>query len=243
MKKFLLMIFAAAFAVSCSTDGPSYSSSYPIYATFEYPDLSYSTVFGPDSTFVDTEGRIGIGWGDLCFSHKISDSGEFEGGFMLSYLKASGMDEKPEDYVVNPYRVTGPEFKLAKYNTYSVFYANPNDNMMPEKHFEFLSKKYGVCTMDHCWVNNTEAVHQAIKDNFTPGDELILKANGYLDGELTGTASIKLAADTTIYNWTKFNLKPLGIVDEVEFEMHSTARNIPTYFCLDEMMVSVKIEY
>jgi hypothetical protein len=118
---------------------------------------------------------------------------------------------------------------------------NPLD--MPERDITFLSKQYGTCTVKHCWINNTEEVYEAAK-SFETGDKLVLTATGYLNGVMTGEAQINLALpDTTIYNWTKFNLEKLGDVDAIDFELYTSRTDIPTSFCLDELNVSVNITY
>lgn len=243
MKKIILFVIAAVMVAACG-DGPSYSSEYYETVLFEYASdyTKYEQLFGSDSTYVDATGKLGIGWGDLAFYHNLEGE-NLAGGFMLSYLKPAGdgTKERPEGYVPSPYRAMGLYYPLNR--TYAVFCQNPDDTKMPQHDFAFLTIDYGSCTMSHCWVNNTEEVFDAVKKNFVPGDELVLMATGYLDGAKTGTAKIKMAADTTIYNWTRFDLSPLKTVEFVDFEITSTNENIPTKICMDELVAKIKIEY
>lgn len=98
------------------------------------------------------------------------------------------------------------------------------------------------------YVNNTAEVVEAVKQNFVDGDRLVLKATGYLNGTKTGEAEIELAEyteqkDSIIVNWTPFDLDKLGKVQYVEFEMISTKDNIPTAFCMDDMVARISLEY
>lgn len=234
----LLIIFSALlfFMVSCS-DGPTYSQNYVTVTTFEYTGVDYEKEFGSDSTFYDAKNGLGLGWGDLVFHHKVAVGGIFQGGFVLSYMKAPGFDEKPADYVTSPYRVAG-SFVSSTNRTYAVF-CQTYDTEMPQHDVTFLSSKYGTCAPKYCWVNNSEAVYEALKQN---GGSLTLKATGYLGDELTGTSEMKLAADTVVYNWTRFDLTPLGNIDAIDFEL-KTEELIPMNFCLDELSADIKIEY
>ena len=239
MKKIVFFLMAAVAAVSCAEG--TYSTEYVLCSTFEYSNIDYDAVFGSDSTFFDDQNKVGIGWGDIAFQHKVSESdAQFKGGFMLSYLKASGMDEKPEDFVSNRYRVAGPVVKGAEKNVYVVFCQSSE---MPEHDVTFMQTTYGTFTASHCFVNNTEAVYQAVKKNFKEGDELKLIATGYKAGQVTATAEIKLAADTVMYNWTLFDLKKLESVEHIDFSLVSTNPAVPTDFCLDELQGKVAIAY
>ena len=239
MKKISFFVLAVLFAASCSIDG-GYNQSYDQTISFEY-NVDYDEVFGEDSLYFDNVGKKGLMWNDLAFMHKVTDDGTFQGGFILSHLNPAGKDAKPKDQVVSDYRVTGSASK--KGNTYAVYKMNKDQMMMPERDFQFLMKDYGTCTVSHCLVNNTETVYDAAK-KFENGDKLVLTATGYLNGAVTGTAEINLALpDTTIYNWTKFDLSKLGNVDAIDFDLYSSRSDIPTMFCLDEMKAHVDISY
>ena len=170
MKKVILFVFAVVMAVSCSLDGGY--QKYEIRTTFEYRDqmgVDYEQTFGKDSVYFDTVGKSGAYWGDLLFHQKISDAGQFLGGFALSYLAPSGMGEKKADYVYNDYKVAGPKLPANQINTYAVFYQNPDAAMMPQNSISFLPSQYATCVLNTSSVNNTESVYYAAKKNYKNG--------------------------------------------------------------------------
>lgn len=238
MKKILIFIFAGIMAVSCLGDG-KVSESYPLVTDFEYADAVYESEFSADSTCVGSGG--GISWYDIAFHNKVSDAGEFQGGFILSRLKGAGLDDKGSDHVANPYKVAGKPFTVN--NTYAVYKMSMNPSDMPEHDITFLNKDYGTCTVSHFWINNTEEVYEAAK-NFENGDKLVLSVTGYRNGVMTGSVDVNLALpDTTMYNWTKIDLQKLGDVDAIDFELYPSRSDIPTSFCMDELNVSINLSY
>jgi hypothetical protein len=245
MKKVILFVFAVVMAVSCSLDGGGYQK-YEIRTTFEYNyqmGVDYEQTFGKDSVYHDTVGKAGAYWQDLLFHQKISDAGQFLGGFALSYLAPSGMGEKKDDYVYNEYKVAGPKLSANQINTYAVYLQNPDATKMPQNSISFLSSQYATCVLKYCYVNNTEAVYYAAKNNFTTGDKFVLTATGYLGSIVTGEASITMASvDSVMYNWTKFDLEKLGIVDKIDFKLSSSngSFGVPMTFCLDELVAEVE---
>lgn len=238
MKKIALLISAVLLAASCSIDG-GYNQDYDLVSTFEY-GVDYDDAFGADSLYYDAQYKVGIQWNDVVFKHNVADDGTFQGGFILSHLEPAGMSPV-KDQAISDYRVAGP--KLSFNNTYAVYKMNMEPTAMPEHDIEFITKEYGTCTVNHCWVNNTETVYNAAK-SFQTGDKLVLTATGYRNGVVTGTAEINLALpDTTMYNWTKFNLAKLGAIDAIDFELYSSRSDIPTCFCMDEFSATVAISY
>lgn len=238
MKKIVFFVFAALMAASCLNG--TYSQSYAIVTDFTYTDETYPNEFGQDSTCFGSGG--GFPWYDIAFHNKVTSTGEFQGGFLLSHLEAPGFGEKDKDYVLNPYRVAGKPFE--RNNTYAVYFENQDDSKMPEHGVTFLvDAKYGTCTLSHCWINNTEMVYEAAK-SFESGDKLVLTVTGYRGGVMTGTTEVNLALpDTTIYTWTKIDLQPLGTIDAIDFDLYASRSDIPTYFCLDELNAKVDIAY
>jgi hypothetical protein len=107
----------------------------------------------------------------------------------------------------------------------------------------------GACIMSSCFVNNTVAVAQAVEKNFEVGDRMMLKATGYLGGKKTDSAEIvlaeKLAAkDSVMYTWTNFDLRKLGSVDKVDFELIiPEGKDIPATVCIDDFLASVTFQY
>ena len=236
MKRFIYIIFASFLVASCF-DGSNYYEKFTDVTTFEYTQEDYAKLFGSDSTYFDASQGVGIKWNYFAFYHK-TFNGMFLGGFQLSYMKPSGNADKPEGYALNPYRVVGPQLSSTN-KTYSVFHQSADPSEMPEHDFGFLVPSNGTCTPRHCWVNNSEAVYEALK----PGDEFKIVAKGFLGGKETGTVEIKLAADTLVYNWTKFDLAKIGPVDAMDFEIVSSNASVPKFFCMDELVADVNIEY
>ena len=237
MRKLFWAALAAVCMISC-TNSSSFYQKYVEVATFEYAGLDYEKIFGADSIYVGSPNDIGLAWGqDFAFGHKVTESTHL-GGFSLSYMTPAGLEDavKPEGYLKSLYRASGP-VRSAK-NTYAVFRQSYE---MPEKDFEFLSPTYGTCQPIICWVNNSELVYDALVSK--PGATLTLKATGYLKKAETGAAEIKLAADTVMYNWTKFNLSGLGAVDEIDFELIASDPSIPLYVCIDELSADITIDY
>ncbi len=237
MRKLVFAALAAVCMISC-TKGADFFQKYYEISTFEYSGIDYDKVFGADSIYVGSPNDIGIGWGqDFAFGHKVSEATHL-GGFSLSYMKPAGLADavKPEGYVKSLYRVSGP-VRAAK-NTYAVFRQSYE---MPAKDFEFLNPTYGTCLPKICWVNNSELVYDALVSK--PGATLTLKATGYLKKTATGSAEIKLAADTVMYNWTKFDLTGLGSIDEIDFQLIASDPAIPLYVCMDELSAEISIEY
>jgi hypothetical protein len=96
-------------------------------------------------------------------------------------------------------------------------------------------------------VNNTSLVVKTIKERFHLGDRLTLKAVGYLDGKMGPSVEMLLAdysaqKDSVVTVWTPFELSKLGTVDRIDFELLST-KEIPLYFCMDNMTATVSLSY
>lgn len=243
MKKTFLILFTAAFAaVSCGIDG-GYNEQYQYVGHFEFNDNVYEKEFGSDSLFFNVSEKDGFSFGDFAYYHKLGSDNSFQGGFLLSCLKPTGIGEKKSEQI-SSYRVAGNPLKDNRMNTYAVYVENKDASLMPADDIKFRVTEYGSFKAAHCWVNNTEEVYEAVKKTFENGDKLRLTANGYLKGAPTGTAEITLALpDTVMYNWTKFNLEKLGVVDKIDFELYSSRSDLPKAFCLDELTGVVNIQY
>ena len=239
MKRIIYMLCVAAMAVSCFGDGPSTKRSYYLDVDFEYG----GNIFQTDSVRFDNTEGIGVGYSDLHFYHKLDPAKkDVVGGWAVSGLRGSGKALGRNEYRVN----SGAGLNGSP--TYTVFKYNDNPGNMPEHAVYFVNRDYGTCTMLGCYVNNTAQVVDSIKANFTEGDRLILKAIGYLNGAKTGEAKFTLAEytgqkDSIVVNWTPFDLDKLGEVEYVDFEVTSTAKNVPTSFCMDDMVAFIALEY
>ena len=246
MKKILMIILTALTAVACLDQG-SFSQAYTADVTFEYSDNVYKESFR-DSVYVMSEGDAFLcGQFPIFFSQKYKD-GAVEGGFMLSCLKGGKNGEVTTEFKKNDeWRVNAPSGNLGS-KTYVVFYDNPDELRMPKHDVEFGYKSSGYMTPSACYVNNTTLVARKINEFFKDGDKLTLKAIGVTPTGTTVETSITLAEftaarDSIMYNWTQFPLSSLGSVDYVDFEVESTNPNVPGYFCMDNFIAGVQIEY
>lgn len=235
----------AFMAVSCFDLDSRSEQTYTLLASFEYNGLDYVTEFGADSLLFDSKEGLGLGFQDLAFYHKLNaEKTDVLGGFIASYLSSA----KAEEGGNNASRAYDVLAKKNAKNTYLVYRTAPEPSNMPEHDVEFLSKKYGTCTMAGCYVTNTVEVADSLAANFEKGDRLTLKAVGYLDGKKTDSAEIALAdfsaqKDSIVSTWTVFDLKKLGAVEYIEFTLTSTKPDVPLNFCLDNMVASVSLSY
>lgn len=249
MKKVLFYVIVAFLSVSCFKD-ISYISMYHLLATFEYQNPSVQ--WYKDSTYYAGPEYVGLMWNnDLAFCHSVDEfSGDFRGGFRLSCLEGlirpEGESESDAE-LDKTWRVHAPKDE----NAYSVFWFG---SRVPKSHIRFLTYNYGTCTMNSCYVTNTALVAEEVKKNFRRGDKLTLTAVGYLNSKETARTSIEMAdytlydkngvqKDSIVSNWTKFDLSKLGTVDDVRFEMTAGMRSIPLYFCLDNLVCLINLEY
>lgn len=245
MKKILILCLVAFFAISCLSSG-SFNQTYTAELTFEYSESAYKDF--KDSVYVLNEGE-GFAYGQypiiLMQKHL---NGKFQGGFLLSYLKGAEKGQLEEEFKANDeYRVLSKGGAFDS-KTYTVFYANPVASMMCAHDIDFMYKNNGSFTPQLCYVNNTTMVARKVRENFVDGDKLTLKAIGHKHDGTTVETSIVLAEyteakDSVMYNWTQFNLASLGAVDYIDFEINSTNASVPGYFCLDNLVAGVQIEY
>ena len=96
---------------------------------------------------------------------------------------------------------------------------------------------------------------EEVAGKFVRGDKMTLKAIGYKDGKETGVAEIALAdftqndktgqpKDSIVSRWTTFDLSKLAAVDKVRFEIEMLGESdVQKYFCLDNLIADIAIEY
>lgn len=240
MKRIFLFFIVMTLAVSC-LDGGKFNHSYPLPVTFE----AGASVFGPDSLYLNTEGKKeGIYWDCLLFCHKLEQD-EFKGGFILSnheYPKSGVLEGLPN----NEYRVNYKNQEVP--NAYAVFCETDD---MPESHLNFVfpvsPQLKGTCSLKSVMVNNTVAVADAVNTTFVDGDVLTLEVTGYLAGKQTEKAEMKLAEFTTskdsiIHNWTLLDISKLGTVDSVRFAViPPEGKTVPKAVCIDNLLVNITI--
>ena len=244
MKRILALIIMTVSLASC-LGSAVYNEAYTECATFEYDGNNYTEMFGSDSVYVESIYKVGFPWRTfLAFGHKLAeDSAEFEGGFLLSYLSVPE-SENTENLDNNLYRAS-QICAASQRNTYVVF---SKTESMPEKHFWFNYQQgeiKGTCSPQFVSVNNSVEVIKSVKDNFQDGDVMILKAIGYLEGERTGEAQIRLAEftsakDSIVTNWTLLKLDALGQVDKIEFDFVMPDEcPVPKVVCMDDFTVNL----
>ena len=243
MKRLSIILFTMMAVSSCLLESDAdMGEKYALIASFQYPDIKFNT----DSTFVNAKDTIGFGFDAMNFYHKLDDDNMTSlGGFTLSRVEmpASGHTEG----LKNMYRALVPK-NSAKGNIYTVFHHNPDKSKMPQHSVGFAYKDFGTCVMNACVVTNTVEVADFVKQNFKLGDRLSVKATGYLKGVKTGEAQVNLAdfsaqKDSVVSTWTMFDLKKLGAVDCIDFEMISSNPDVPTYFCMDNMYAQIELQY
>ena len=248
MKKILVVCCLAMMAVSCFKDGPTNSYQYNLLASFEYvSDYDIKNQFGDDSLYFDTASGLGMGWNDVAFMHKLSsDKKTHEGGFILSCLKGKlYADGYEADASTDMYRVNA---KADSTRMYVVFVDAGAEDKMPAHDVEFVGDQYGSCVMVGCYVNLPLYVAAAASKEFKDGDALVLKATGYRDGNVTAEKSMNLitCADGKVAllpRWTLFDLKALGDIQYVDFDVQSSNPAVPEVFCMDNFGAKVSIEY
>lgn len=238
MKRFLLGIAMLFSVVSC-LESTGTKISETLYITFD--ESFRDDFFGADSVYTETPFMC---YGMLVFGNKVDkvdeSTVEFKGGFALSCLSGD-VKESEEPTSINPFRAYAP---IGRRNMYTVYFQSDD---MPEKDVFFNASSFGTCVMGACSVNNTVEVVDFVKKNFVPGDRITLTATGFLAGEKTGSAEIYLAdyslqKDSVVTNWTSFNLNKLGSIDAIDFEITSS-KEVPTSFCLDNMIATVTLSY
>ena len=248
MKRILFFLLAALSMTSCLETGSGMGQKYALVANFQYPGIAFKS----DSTFVNAKDTVGFGYDVQNFYHKLDPSlTHLEGGFLLScaQMPKSGNTDR----LMKTYRALNPAGTFED-NIYTVYRQNPDKSLMPEHAVKFAPEMYDIvlkkktCKIYGCYLTNTVEVAEYVKANFKTGDRLVVKATGYFNGNKTAETEIALAdftekKDSIVSVWTPFELTKLGFVDYVDFEITSTDPNVPTYFCMDNMVAEIEVEY
>ena len=245
MKRLFFVLFSLIMISSCLDDGSGTIETFTDTVTFTYPTLAFRS----DSTYFNN-GKTpqGFGYnGMMNFYHKLgSDNTVFHGGFILSCLEMPlSLNTEGLNNTYRCYLKIEKQFS----NTYAVYYQNPEkDIYMPEHAIAFPYVKNGSCEPVGCYLTNTVEVADAIKENFQLGDRFTVTAIGYLDGKKTGEVEMVLADysaknDSIVSIWTPFELKALGEIEFIDFEVASTNPNVPAYFCIDNLVYNAELIY
>ena len=232
--------------VSCD-ETSSYDCTYDLTCDFEVyqeSDLDDNISFTSDSLYL---GPMIVHFGSLVFyasydSEDLNNIEYYKGGWCLSRQVDTTVAEGHTASHFAVFGAGGSDESL----TYAVFWDNPGN--MPEKHLEYLPT-VGEFHPRSCMVNNTNEVVNAIivgRDKFEDGDYLTLVFTGYLDGKVTGKASVNLAEYRSykhdiVTEWKEVDLSSLGIVDSIDFSFESSRPGLPRYFCLDDLSYSIEI--
>ena len=88
----------------------------------------------------------------------------------------------------------------------------------------------------------------AASKEFKDGDALVLKATGLRDGKVTAEKSMELITCTEgkvgiPEMWKVFDLKELGDIQYVDFDVQSSNPKVPEVFCMDNFGARVSLEY
>lgn len=244
MKRLFFFFSIIVMATSCF-DVKTNTYTGQLVADFEYRDIK----FGADSVVVENIVGEGIYYDVLGFRHTLSpDNIWFDGGFIISCLNMTA-DKEALAALGGKHTYRANVIPPIKNNTYLVHYTNPDDGLMPAHDIEFIAKENGTCSILGCYVTNTVEVAEAVSRMFETGDKLELKATGWLDSKPTKEAVFTLAEftgqkDSIVSRWTAFDLTKLGTVDYVDFELVAPeGKDIPPYFCIDNVVASVTLEY
>lgn len=127
---------------------------------------------------------------------------------------------------------------------YAVFH-DTLATLMPEQQIlVHLSSAESSCTPTKIFVQNVQAVVQAVKHGvglsggpFTSDDFLTLTIIGYRGEASTGRTTVKLVDGTRILEkWTEVDLSPLGAVERIELHLESSRPDCPLYCCIDNFL-------
>jgi len=246
MKRVIIFVLAALFTVSCLDDG-RYETSYTAVGNFEYTGEDYTKLFtAPDSVYFATAFPMGNG-SATCLA-KLSGT-TFLGGCAICIGKDSVINAS---YLPSKYKVLSLKGGNDASKTYMVYYDNPVSASMPEHTIKSLISTSGVCTLQYCYVNNTNDVVNSVlygrgsQPAFKKGDYLKLTVTGFVSGTATKTAEIMLAeynekGQKVITEWTKFDLGSIGVFDALDFDISSNVSGVPAYVCVDDIVYNVHI--
>ncbi len=241
-----VILTAAAVSVSC-LNSVGFESKFQANVTLdEFTDTSEGDIFEGGKVCLD---RSFLSQ-SILLCNKASEDNTYDfGGFALS--KATSKDElevQDERYAVNCE-------SAASGTVFAVFHNNPDVEL--GQHIIFYDYQYqmSTCLPVSCMVNNTKTVAESIKKYNETHDtplEVKLTATGYTaSGTETGSADILLAGpgktgearDSIVSSWTVFELKKLGDIDYIKFDIEfSDQVSIPELFCMDNFVADVYIK-
>lgn len=218
----------SAEAVNYDTDGAwadCYSSG-----DFTVSGLGFSHSW----TMTEWDGVKYYSWKGFCPSRSSDNADHTDGGDWITYqwgsVTGGGLSGKGTPFVLGCWDVMESTEAIPENPTCSIK-AVEGSKFSP-KSIYVTNSNYGYWAMK----NGT-----AFSRPFTATDRCVLIIHGVKDSRITGTVNVDLAADGVILDsWRKIDLKPLGEVNYIYFQMTSTdsgqwGMNSPAYFCLDRM--------
>lgn len=251
MKKIVFAFLTLAITAGCSFfKGPTYSSNYDVYVTYDaYGEDPFVYFSREDSTLFTEQYYIDV----IGFKSKMVGEDEdktFAGGCMYSMGRDTVVtgSHSPSRFKVNCH-YGAAQRSLA----YMVFYQSDN---MPESPVEIsLINDNCYCKPVGVFVNNTNLVVNAVRNGtmlsggpFKEGDWAKLTIKGSLKGASCGEVSVNLAdfktyRDSVITEWTLVDLKDISNCDKLNFEITSSRADFPKYACFDTWYFNNHLEY
>lgn len=245
--KIMIAAMAVILVASCEKV-KNYKGDNTIAATFAYSASVLPDTFYEDSVYVDGE----FAYADiLVFCNDATENTPWNGGCGLSI----GADTTVLTNVIYPFRVWGSREGQGD-NIYAFWHDAGNESLMPEH--DFISDIYfgdedSYVSPQIVYIKNTQQVVNEvlyglnIGEPFKEGDYITLTFNGIYQDKASGSVSINLAdfktfRDSVMTTWTPVDLRPLGKVDAIDFEITSN-RNVSKDFCFDNMVFNAHVEY
>lgn len=247
----ILCALALAAAASSCIKG-SYKSNFTAYCSFESDDM---TVYTKDSIKFDMDFVQGNSL--YVYGKRDEDDSRFLGGFMLTKLKDSKIEE---GHITGNFKsVYSVAADTAGYLSRgcAIFHDSKSSLTMPAHEMEFAYSKNGTCGLTRMMVANTNYVVNTAKFGNpslgvrafnSPEDKLVLKVTAYRNGlEVTTVSKTLLSYDDrdglkANIGWRKMDVSKITSFDQLDFSLECNVENFPLYCCIDEMILNVSVE-
>lgn len=247
MKKslfFSLLCAAALTACNSGSDENKYTAS--IVCTFDYTEANDMT--GGKGYYCEDSFQIG----NILSFNNLYVNNTFYGGCALVGLTDDVLEE---GHIADPMCVFGKGVNDSPY-----YLTVKVGNNMPEHLIDFIQKDYGTMYTSKCYFNNTNQLvtiatyglpaadnNEAIPA-FQEGDYFKVRiyatsgkvrvSERYVEFTLAEYTGGKL---DVCKEWKEVDLTSLGTVEALDVELLSDRRDLPPYFCIDNLAVSASI--
>lgn len=151
---------------------------------------------------------------------------------------------------VTPFASAGTSAGAGKSNVYTVFYDAPSSLDYHDIFFTCTDVINYTCLVGGCFINNSAAVVDFVGDgqSLEVGDYAKVVATLYRNEQVVGTAEKFLVNSTeekleVLTDWDAFKFDVAVSVDAVDFEIQTNIEGLPPYFCLDDFVASLELEY